>query len=261
MKRILFKLALVSAFIGSVLVAPVIGQAVVRIYGTVSDGTFLPILVDSTGRVIVDLSGGDISPDTITTDSVTFDIANSDVVLSRGAANKLLLASGDSLAFGGVTASFPLLRNSGARLEIVLGDGSAFADVDVASVTGSVAGVNASGAGSAYFLGSIKFAINTAPTVANACTGEAMVWNNGTAAFEADMGTTCAGVSTVVFTLPTATNAWSCTAMNVTTSATAAMEMTASNATTATFTNYTRTTGVALQFVDGANVRVSCLGG
>lgn len=101
----------------------------------------------------------------------------------------------------------------------------------------------------------------TAPTVSNGCSGEAMVWNNGTAAFEADMGTSCAGVSTVVFTLPAATNAWSCTAINVTTSATAAMEMTASDTTTATFTNYTRTTGVALTFVDGANVRVSCLGG
>lgn len=105
------------------------------------------------------------------------------------------------------------------------------------------------------------FAVNTAPTVANGCTGEAMVWNNGTIAFEADMGSTCAGVSTVIFTLPATTNAWVCTAINVTTSATAAMEMTASDTTTATFTNYTRTTGIALTFVDGANVRVGCVGG
>jgi hypothetical protein len=128
---------------------------------------------------------------------------------------------------------------------------------DNAILRASVLGVS-----TAYQVNGTSVAISvTAPTVANSCTGEAMVWNNGTAAFEADMGTTCAGVSTVVFTLPAAANAWVCTAMNVTTSATAAMEMTASTTTTATFTNYTRTTGVALAFVDGANVRVSCLGG
>ena len=101
----------------------------------------------------------------------------------------------------------------------------------------------------------------TAPSGPVACTSPAVTWSNGTAAFQIDVGSTCAGISTLVVTLPAATNAWSCTAINVTTSATAAVEMTASTTTTATFTNYTRTTGAVLVWVDGADVRISCLGG
>lgn len=101
----------------------------------------------------------------------------------------------------------------------------------------------------------------TAPSGPVACTTPTVTWNNGTATFQIDVGSTCAGISTLVVTLPAASNAWSCTAMNVTTSATAAVEMTASTTTSATFTNYTRTTGAALAWVDGADVRISCLGG
>lgn len=115
-------------------------------------------------------------------------------------------------------------------------------------------------AGDAFGLAS-KFAIFTAPSGPVACTSPAVSWSNGTAAFQIDVGTTCAGVSTLVVTLPAVTNAWMCSAMNVTTSATAAIEMTASTTTSATFTNYTRTTGVVLVWVDGADVRISCLGG
>jgi hypothetical protein len=49
--------AVVAVLLGSYLVAPVVAQTVVRIYGTVSDGTFLPVLVDSTGRLLVTISG------------------------------------------------------------------------------------------------------------------------------------------------------------------------------------------------------------
>ena len=37
--------------------------------------------------------------------------------------------------------------------------------------------------------------------------------------------------------------------------------MTASTSTSATFTNYTRATGVALAWVDGTDVRINCTGG
>lgn len=106
-----------------------------------------------------------------------------------------------------------------------------------------------------------KFVINTAPSGPVACTLPTVTWHNGTSAFQIDVGTTCAGISTLVVTLPAMTNAYVCFPMNVTTSATARVEMTASTTTTATFTNYTRTTGVALAWVDGADVRIGCLGG
>lgn len=101
----------------------------------------------------------------------------------------------------------------------------------------------------------------TAPTLPVACTTPTVTWSNGTATFQIDVGGTCAAVTTLAVTLPAVSNAWSCTAVNVTTSATARVEMTASTTTTVTFTNYTRTTGLALAWVDGADVRISCLGG
>lgn len=108
---------------------------------------------------------------------------------------------------------------------------------------------------------SSKAWINTAPSGPVACTSPTVTWSNGTATFQIDVGSTCAGISTLVVTLPAVTTAYNCGAMNVTTSATAAVEMTASTTTTATFTNYTRTTGLALTWVDGADVRISCSGG
>lgn len=100
----------------------------------------------------------------------------------------------------------------------------------------------------------------TAATVANGCTGEAMVWNNRSFTFEADMGTSCTGVSTVVFTLPAAVNGWACFATNQTTAA-RNVEATAWATTSVTFTNFDRTTGLATDWVDGDNVRVLCGGG
>lgn len=122
------------------------------------------------------------------------------------------------------------------------------------------AGVAAPASGQAYGLAS-KALINTAPSGPVACTSPTITWSNGTAAFQIDVGSTCAAVSTLVVTLPAVSNAYSCTAINTTTSATAAVEMTASTTTTATFTNFTRTTGLALAWVDGADIRISCLGG
>lgn len=65
LKRWQLRIAVIAAFVGSVLVAPVVAQQVVRIYGTTSGGTFLPALVDSTGRLLVDLTGGTITPTSV----------------------------------------------------------------------------------------------------------------------------------------------------------------------------------------------------
>lgn len=94
-----------------------------------------------------------------------------------------------------------------------------------------------------------------------ACTSPSITWGNGTAAFQVGVGTSCAGISTLVVTMPTVTNAWVCDAINVGASATAEVEMTASTTNSVTFTNYTRTTGIALAWVDSASVRASCWGG
>lgn len=150
-------------------------------------------------------------------------------------------------------------------LNLCMAPGSGIADVCFSRVSGSLIATSAGdnfgvGSGSALFLASAAWT-NTAPSGPVACTSPTVTWSNGTAAFQIDVGGTCAAVSTLVVTLPAVTNAYICTAMNVTTSATAEVEMTASTTTTATFTNYTRTTGLALAWVDGTDVRIGCTGG
>lgn len=58
-------IAVVAFFVGGLLVAPVAAQQVVRIFGTTSGGSILAALVDSSGRLIVELAGGSVSPSTV----------------------------------------------------------------------------------------------------------------------------------------------------------------------------------------------------
>jgi len=58
-----------------------------------------------------------------------------DVSLGRGGANVLLLASGDTLAFGGITSSEVLIKRASATFQFRLGNDSAFADVLAAGAT------------------------------------------------------------------------------------------------------------------------------
>lgn len=160
----------------------------------------------------------------------------------------------------GVSATRMLIdENGNTNLVGTLGWGATLSAPDVVLFR-PAADTVALAAGDAFGLAT-KAWINTAPSGPVACTSPAVTWSNGTAAFQIDVGTSCTLVTTLVVTLPAVTNAYSCTAVNTTTSATAAVEMTASTTTTATFTNYTRTTGIALAWVDGTDVRIACTGG
>lgn len=141
----------------------------------------------------------------------------SDVSLSRGAANRLDLASGDSFSLVGGGGSFRI-NNS-------------------------------------------VFISSTAATVPVACTTPTVTWSNGTAAFQIDVGTSCTGVTTLAITLPAATNGWACDGINTTTNTVYVTQTGAGTTTSATFTNYGRTTGLAVDFVDGADIRIKCIGG
>lgn len=100
----------------------------------------------------------------------------------------------------------------------------------------------------------------TAPTL-TACTSPTVTWNTGTAAFQVDVGSTCAGISTAVITLPTATNGWSCHCDSISAPATRTVDASAWSTTSVTITNYSRTLGTAADWADGADVRCSCRGG
>ena len=121
------------------------------------------------------------------------------------------------------------------------------------------AGVIGPDAGSAFGMTS-KAWISTAPSVPVACTSPAITWSNGTASFQVDVGTSCTGVSTLAVTLPASSNGWECSASNTTTAA-RDVWATAWTTTSMTFTNTARTTGLATDWADGADIRVKCTGG
>ena len=101
----------------------------------------------------------------------------------------------------------------------------------------------------------------TAPTGPVACTSPTVTWSNGDATWQIDVGTTCAGISTLVVTLPAKTNANTCRADNRSNAATMQPAPTAWGTTSITFTNFSRTTGLATDWADGADIIVSCTGG
>ena len=145
----------------------------------------------------------------------------------------------DLLQFGGTSTSFPSLKRSTTNLFIRLADDSA-----------------------AGGLGFVSLAISgTAPTVPVACTTPTVTWSNGTATFQMDVGTTCAAVTTLSFTMPAATNKWSCDAKNLSNSATSTPWQSAGTTTSVTITNYSRTTGIAAAWTDGDDILFTCTGG
>jgi hypothetical protein len=64
--------------------------------------------------------------------------------------------------------------------------------------------------------------------------------------------------STGVIGLPTAAHGWACSAADTTTPTGNLTQMTAQNASSATFTNYSRTTGIAANWPNGDVIAISC---
>lgn len=97
----------------------------------------------------------------------------------------------------------------------------------------------------------------TAPTATTFCTSPSIAANNGTAAFTINVGTSCA-TSTGTLTMPAATTGWVCDFHDVTTPASYKPDQTGGTTTTVTLTNYTRTTGVAANWVASSVIRAQC---
>ncbi len=112
-----------------------------------------------------------------------------------------------------------------------------------------------------YALGSNAIALSaTAPTSPAACTSPTIT-HGTTTSFQADVGSSCSGVSTFAFTVPASTNGFRCDGDNITASATRVLAQSAGwTGTTVTMTNYSRTLGTAADFADGADLVISCVG-
>lgn len=150
------------------------------------------------------------------------------------------------LSFNVATTKSVILKSGGQTL--TLNDGT----------TGIIA--NTSISGTAFRVNDVLAISGTAPSGPVACTTPAVSWHNGTAVFQIDVGGTCVGISTLVVTLPAAANGWECTASNTTTAA-RDVWATAWTTTSVTFTNTARTTGLATDWADGADIRIKCMAG
>lgn len=116
---------------------------------------------------------------------------------------------------------------------------------------GSVVRMNGTGGTGTLLLSS------TAPTVTGFGTSPSVPSNNGTGAFTVNVGTG-GSASTGTVTLPTAATGWVCSAFDVTNPDTAVTNQTGGTTTTATFTNYSRTTGIATAWAASDILRMSC---
>lgn len=123
------------------------------------------------------------------------------------------------------------------------------------SINSNSTAIQISGSGGRFVVGSRIVMYNSAPTLTGGCTTPTMTWNTGTATFQFDVGTSCTGVSTITVTLPTASNGWTCNCWSVSAAATRAVEQTGGSTTTCVLTNFVRTTGVAGDWADGADVQ------
>ena len=216
-----------------------------------------------------------------------------DVSLSRGAANRLDLASGDSFMVGasvGINGSSPATNNlavkaTGTAFGISLhnsasADGNSIAGLLQESTGGGIVYVRPSGGGSTnsvqlagetgrvtatggYAVAAMAIS-GTAPTIASGgCTSPTITEANGTAAFTVTIGTSCTGVKTVTLTMPAADNLWACRGENNTSDAAQQTNYIVSRATSTTavvLTSYDRVTGLQEDFTASDVYLVACVG-
>ncbi len=74
------------------------------------------------------------------------------------------------------------------------------------------------------------------------------------------IGSSCTGITTGVVGLPSANVGWNCSIKNMTTPASFIPQQTATTTASATFTNYSRTTGIAADWTASDVHQISCIG-
>lgn len=159
------------------------------------------------------------------------------------------------IAYTGTDCIFGVGNSNGTLTWCVQGNG------DTSQISGDIitgAGADIRAARAIYSGTTIAFHA-TAPTATTACTTPTITHGRATS-FQADVGTSCAGVSTFVIGLPTTTNGWNCVGNHLTSPATRVIAMTAQSTTSITMTNFSRTLGTAVDWADADDIAVNCVG-
>lgn len=148
-------------------------------------------------------------------------------------------------------------RDSGDRFQIIRGDQGALMPLESLGVF-STAGIRFDTTFSSANSGVLIS--DTAPSSPVACTTPTLVFGR-TLTHEFDVGSSCTGITTLVYTMPAVNTGWSCDAKNMTNPSTSNPSQTAGSTTSVTITNYARTTGLAADWTAGDNIRMTCTGG
>lgn len=126
--------------------------------------------------------------------------------------------------------------------------------------------VGANGSNGGLRLGVSKvLALNSQPpSGVTACSGgsaASITWTNGTALFQFDVGTSCAGETTAAITFPTAAaHCWGCTCWDVG-AATNIRTSACTSTTVTTITNYGTSVATPANWTDGADIQCTCHAG
>lgn len=174
------------------------------------------------------------------------------IAITSGSVTALNVTGG--IQAGSTVVSLTGLKPAGGGTPLITGDGTNDVLPQI-KLTGSVLGNG----------GNVLMVPQTAPTIAAAgCGGGAasIPNNNGTAAFEVNVGTTPGSACTI--TMPTAAHGWACSAVDVTTNSTSVFYQKQSpaasqNATTVVITNF-NDVAAATAFVASDVMRVICDG-
>lgn len=100
----------------------------------------------------------------------------------------------------------------------------------------------------------------TAPTVNTGFCTSPTITHGTSSSFQMDVGSACAGSTGTILTGASSDNGWHCTVVNLTNGATEYTVQSGSSTSSATFTNYSRTTGLALNWTAGDDLSISCVG-
>jgi hypothetical protein len=111
-------------------------------------------------------------------------------------------------------------------------------------------------------LGTVMHWNATAPTIASGgCTSPSIVAGGDTALFIVVIGTSCIGVTDVVLTLPASSRVWNCFVNTDDAATRIVSQILSGSATSVTLRNFSRTTGLAVDWTASSSLQVSCVGG
>lgn len=178
--------------------------------------------------------------------ALTSSVASGSVAVQILSGSKLCLETGGLSCFSSDATTMTATKKFNSADDMSTG-GKFTASQQVIATTG-------------FYIGSNAMMPTTAATVSSGfCSSPAIVSGSKGFAGKVTLGTSCAA-GTGVLGLPATNTCWVCTVRNITSPAGNVVAQTACSSTSATFANYSRTLGTALNWTDSEVLLYDCTG-